>query len=383
MLVHTMAWRDGAGWSAPWPAGLDSPTTLAVAFGGASAADSRAAIAELGQRLPHAVLVGCSTAGEIFASHVQDASLSVAVARFDGVTLQKAELPVAPGADSFAVGEALGRALPGPGLRAVFVLCDGLHVNGSRLAAGLNAVLPADVVVTGGLAGDGERFASTWVVAGGAPAERYVTAVGFYGDGLVIGHGCDTGWSTFGPERRITKSERNVLYELDGKPALALYKAYLGERAAGLPATALLFPLSIRLDADDAHPLIRTVLAVDEAAQSMTFAGDVPEGYLARLMRTNTERLIQSAGLAGRTAAREFAPTSAPLVLSVSCVGRHLVLGERTDEEIESVLAAVPPRAGQVGFYSYGEMSPRLPGGGCDLHNQTMTVTLIDEVRPE
>lgn len=374
-----MAWRPGSGWSSPWPDDMDSPSTFAVLFGGGTAAQCREAIDEVAARLPHSVLTGCSTAGEIHADHVQDASLTVAIARFRSVTLRAASLPVDPGTSAFAVGRSLGEALRGPGLRAVFVLSDGLHVNGSGLAAGLNDAVPDGTVVTGGLAGDGERFAATWVLADRVPVERHVTAIGFYGERLRVGHGCDTGWSSFGPERRITAAKGNVLHELDGKPALALYKTYLGDRAAGLPATAMLFPLSIRRDADDERPLIRTILGVDDATDSMTFAGDVPEGYLARLMRTNTDRLVQSAGQAAGAAAGQFAISDAPLVLAVSCVGRRLVLGERTDDEIESVQAAVPPRARQVGFYSYGEISPRLPGGGCDLHNQTMTVTVLDE----
>src|SRR4030095_14484500 len=172
---------------------------------------------------------------------------------------------------------------------AVFVLCDGLNVNGSRLVAGLNHTLPENVVVTGGLAGDGQRFASTWVLAHGEPVDRRVTAGGVYGDRGRVGHGCHAGWSTFGPERRITRSEGNVLYELDGKPALALYKSYLGERASGLPATALLVPLAIRRDGDEGAPIIRTILGIDEATQSLTFAGDMPQGHRARLMRTNIE----------------------------------------------------------------------------------------------
>jgi hypothetical protein len=379
MLLQTMAWHQDAGWSAPWPSGLDSPTTLAVMFGGNSALDCHEAIAEVGRQLPNSVLVGCSTAGEIHGTRVHDASLTVAVACFDDVALRKVALPIGADSDSRVAGREIGLALRDPDLRAVFVLSDGLNVNGSQLATGLNDVLPDDVVVTGGLAGDGERFGSTWVLAGNDPASRYVTAVGFYGDRLRVGHGCDAGWSTFGPERRVTRAAGNVLYELDGKPALALYKSYLGERAAGLPATALLFPLSIRRDDDDAHPLVRTILGVDEQEQALTFAGDIPQGHLARLMRTNTERLIRSAGHAGRAAAHEFPASASPLALSVSCVGRRLVLGERTDEEIESVQGALPPGAAQIGFYSYGEMSPRHPGGGCDLHNQTMTVTLLDE----
>ncbi len=170
-----------------------------------------------------------------------------------------------------------------------------------------------------------------------------------------------------------------MLYELDNKPALALYKSYLGERASGLPATGLLFPLAIWEEGDSATPLIRTILGVDESTQSMTFAGDIPQGHRARLMRTNIESLIQSAGLAGARAAQGFADAASPLSIAVSCVGRRLVLGERTEEEIESVLEALPRGAGQVGFYSYGELSPRQRGGSCDLHNQTMTVTLFDE----
>lgn len=379
MLLQTNAWSPAAGWASPWLPGRDSPTTLAVLFGGNTSDECFEAIAEVGRQLPNSVLLGCSTAGEIYGTRVQDASLTVAVARFDEVTLRKVALPIGTDTDSRVAGREIGLALRDPDLRAVFVLSDGLNVNGSQLAAGLNEVLPDDVVVTGGLAGDGERFGSTWVLAGNDPTSRFVTAVGFYGDRLRVGHGCDAGWSMFGPERHVTRAAGNVLYELDGKPALALYKSYLGERAAGLPATALLFPLSIRHDGDDAHPLVRTILGIDEASQALTFAGDIPQGYLARLMRTNTERLIQSAGHAGRAAAQAFPASASPLALSVSCVGRRLVLGERTDEEIESVQGALPEGAAQIGFYSYGEMSPRLPGGGCDLHNQTMTVTLLDE----
>jgi hypothetical protein len=379
MLLQTIRHQEGAGWSAPWREGLDSSRTLAVMFGGGTTVGARSAVAEVAARLPNSVLMGCSSAGEICADRVQDGGLTVAIARFDEVTLRKAALPIADPYQSRAVGQQLATMLATPDLRAIFVLSDGLRVNGSQLAAGMNSMLPAAVVVTGGLAGDGEHFKSTWVVAENELRGDWVTAVGFYGDRLRVGHGCSAGWSPFGPERRITAAAGNVLFELDGKPALGLYREYLGDRAAGLPATALLFPLSIRRDDDDAHPLIRTILGIDEASQSLTFAGDVPEGHRARLMRTSTERLIQSAATAARDAAVDFPAGATPLALAISCVGRRLVLGERTDEEIESVLDALPQGTGQVGFYSYGEMSPALAGGGCDLHNQTMTVTLVDE----
>ena len=196
---------------------------------------------------------------------------------------------------------------------------------------------------------------------------------------MLAHHGCDGGWSDFGPERRITRSEGNVLFELDGKPALDLYKAYLGERAAELPGTALLFPLSVRREGDGQESLVRTILGVDEAQQSLTFAGDMPQGGIARLMRANTDKLIGSAGHAARQATCGASDVDDSLVISVSCVGRRLVLGERTDEEVETVLDSAPRRAGHVGFYSYGEISPAVPGGASELHNQTMTVTVFSE----
>jgi hypothetical protein len=261
------------------------------------------------------------------------------------------------------------------------VLSDGLGVNGSALTAGLFEGTGGRAVITGGLAGDGDDFARTWVLADGRPRTDHVTAVGLAGPRLRTGHGSWGGWDGFGPERRITRAEGNLLYELDGQPALELYKRYLGERATGLPATALLFPLAVRVPGADDRELVRTVLAVDEAAQSMTFAGDVPQGSAARLMRANLDRLIDGA----RTAAmltgldsrlpQDGGPT---LAVAISCVGRRLLLGRRTEDELEAVLAGLPAGSEMVGFYSYGEISP-ITAGTCDLHNQTMTLTTIAE----
>jgi hypothetical protein len=179
-------------------------------------------------------------------------------------------------------------------------------------------------------------------------------------------------------ERLVTRSRANVLFELDGKPALQLYKEYLGDRASGLPATGLLFPLTLRAARDDDKRLVRTILAVDEATQSMTFAGDVPQGYYAQLMHANFDRLIQGAGEAALSTRGDGAPAPAPLAIAISCVGRRLVLGERAEEETEAVLEVLPPHTQQIGFYSYGEISP-YASGHCDLHNQTMTLTTISE----
>lgn len=367
-------------WSAPLACELDSPHTLVLAFAAPEFHASATPLAELAAAFPRSMLAGCSTSGEINGARVHDASISVAVVRFEHSTLARASTPLTDAADSAAAGQRLAAQLPAAGLRAVFVLSEGLQVNGTALVDGLRQALPAGVVITGGLAGDGSRFAHTWVLsADGQPQSGQVCAIGLYGDRLRVGHGCDGGWSDFGPERRITRSRGHVLHELDGKPALALYKSYLGDRASGLPGTALLFPLAVRRHADDTETLVRTVLAVDEAEQSLTFAGDMPEGGVARLMRANTDKLIGSAGLAAQRAALDLPDDAPALVVSVSCVGRRLVLGERTEEEVETVVDTMPAGSGHLGFYSYGEISPAVAGGVSSLHNQTMTVTVFAE----
>ena len=382
MEYRTLTFSRANGWSERLPATLDSAQTLVLAFAASEVADAPGPLVELAAAFQQSVLVGCSTSGEIAGAQVHDASISVAVARFEHTQLRRAFTRIHSAADSHGAGARLAEQLCEAGdepLRAVFVLSDGLCVNGTPLVAGLTAGLPRGVAITGGLAGDGSRFARTWVLDRQRTEANHVCAVGFYGSRLRVGHGCDAGWSDFGPERRITRAEGNVLFELDGKPALELYKTYLGERAAGLPGTALLFPLAVRRDGRDREPLVRTILAVDEAGQSMTFAGDLPQGGIARLMRANTDKLIGSAGTAVRAAASALPADADALVVSVSCVGRRLVLGERTDEEVETVLDGAPGRSAHVGFYSYGEISPPTPGGVSELHNQTMTVTVFSE----
>lgn len=376
MQLQTVSYRGGT-WSQALRTELDSPETLVLAFGASGFAADHAPLRELARAFPGSHILGCSTSGEIHDTKLCDDTISVAVVRFAAARLRRADAAVSSPAGSEIAGEAIARALAAPDLRSVFLLSDGLNVNGSELVRGLNTVLPPTVVVTGGLAGDGARFKQTWTLADGGARNGVISAVGIYGDSVRIGHGSRGGWDIFGLERHVSRSRGNVLYELDGKPALALYKEYLGERSAGLPATALLFPLSLRT-VPDGQEVVRTVLAVDEATQSMTFAGDIPQGSRVRLMRANFDRVIQGACDAGIAATGGDAASGPVLAIAISCVGRRLVLGERTEEEIEAVREALPAHAQQIGFYSYGEISPH-GFGSCDLHNQTMTLTTISE----
>lgn len=371
-------------WYLPGAAELDSDDTLVLLFSDAGQAAVAGQLARLRPTWPRAHWVGCSTAGNVAGALVQDAGVSITVARFEHTRLRTATAPLATNAASFAAGAALAKTLSGADLRVVLVTSDGLNSNGSELVRGLVSALPPEVVVTGGLAADSMRFQSTWVLAGGEPQAGVVSAVGLYGDRLCVGNGVGGGWSDFGPERRVTRSEGNVLYELDGQPALDLYCRYLGERASGLPGTALLFPLSIRQPDDPrSQALVRTVLAVNRERGSMSFAGDIPQGCVARLMRAGIDRLIHSAEHAVKDVMCSLAgpgDSAQPrLALAVGCVGRRTVLGERTEEELELLCEAISQPATVAGFYAFGEIGSAGAHAQVGFHNQSMAVTVLQE----
>ena len=379
MQIEQTRWMEKGGWTPVSPGGFGGAAQLVLVFAGTSLIQNPDKLAEVRAAYPRAKIMGCSTAGEICGTQVTDDSMVVTAIRFAHSTVEGACIQIQAEENSFRLGERLAQSLEPRGLRHVFVLSNGLKINGSDLVRGLTSVLPLDVAVTGGLAGDGGRFLETPVLWGGDVQFDTVAAIGLYGDRLKIGYGSLGGWDPFGPERLITRSCGNKLYEFDGKSALELYKKYFGEHAKGLPATGLLFPLSIRTREGE-RGLVRTLLAIDDAEQSMVFAGDIPEGAYARLMKANFDRLIDGAVGAAKTNQDMMGSFPAELAILISCVGRKMVLRQRIEEEVEGVREVLGLQAVLTGFYSYGEISPHAPGSRCELHNQTMTITGLAEV---
>jgi hypothetical protein len=378
MNIEQYRWSEGQGWEPEPPSSPGLGCQLVFLFGSTRALHERRIFDSVRQTYPHAHLIGCSTAGEIYGTQVSDDSLVITAVHFEHTRLQAAQRTIGDAESSFQVGADLADLLEREGLVHVFVLSEGLKVNGSELVHGLTSRLPSGVNVTGGLAGDGERFTQTFVISDGPPMCGTVAVVGFYSDRLRVGYSSLGGWDAFGTERLITRADGNILYELDGKSALALYKRYLGPHAQGLPATGLLFPLSLRTSTPDTA-VVRTILAIDEASQSMTFAGDIPVGAYARFMKANFDRLIDGAEDAASTSTVALGAAAPDLAILISCVGRKLVLKQRIEEEVESVREIMGQRTILAGFYSYGEISPFTTGAKCQLHNQTMAITTFSE----
>jgi hypothetical protein len=377
MRTREFDWTAQNGLDLPRDVGF-SPQ-LVLVFGSRDALKCPQLFDDLRFAFPNAHLAGCSTGGQFNREQISDNRVLGVALRFHEARLHLASARIAPTGGSYACGATLGEALKREGLRAVMVISDGLKVNGSDLVAGLAARLGTDVPIAGGLAGDGASFEETIVMADEPGQTGVVAAIGLYGPSLEIRTGSAGGWDAFGPRRLITRATRNVLYELDGKPALDLYKRYLGEEEiATLPGSALLFPLRIEDPAKPGSDVVRTILSVNHDDHSMTFAGDMPEGWSAQLMRGNFENLMNGAADAARQAKPALGEFDGLTVL-VSCIGRRLLMGQRAMDEVDAAAEMISRRHAMIGYYSYGEISPHAASGFCQLHNQTMTVLSISE----
>ena len=334
-------------------------------------------IASIKKEFPYQHIIFGSTAGEIVGNQVYDNSVSVTAIEFEKSFFKISRANILAHNDSFELGKALFEQLPKENLQHIFIISEGSFVNGSALINGLEENNTQNIKISGGLCGDNERFEKTLVAYNETPKEGEVAIIGLYGDSLEVTASSCGGWMPFGPERTITKSKDNILYEIDGLPALDLYKKYLGEKALDLPHSALLFLLNIKAEGKDL-PVVRTILNIDEDEKSMIFAGDIPEQSKVQLMMASVDAIVVGAGEEAKKAMQNQ-KNKPQIALLVSCIGRKLVMAQRTEEEVEEVLDIIGAQTLTTGFYSYGEIAPFQSQDSCELHNQTMKLTLISE----
>ena len=348
---------------------------LILLFAGSEYIEINTLVNTLQDLYPNCIISGCSTSGEIMDVSVSDQTIAFTAVQFEKSKVIKNVVDIADMNLSYSASSSLAQSIEKEGLRHLFILSDGLNVNGAELVRGLTDNLPDDVTITGGLAGDGADFKQTFVIDT-EKSDKKIVALSFYGSDLKIGYGSKGGWDSFGIEREVTKSEGSILYELDGQPALDVYKKFLGAKADDLPGSGLLFPLSLRIDEN--LPVVRTILAVDEENKSLTFAGSIPQHSYARLMKANIDRVINGASESA-SICRSISKDEPELAILISCIGRKLVLKQLVEEEVEAVKETIGSNTNVTGFYSYGEIAPFGEFTPCQLHNQTMTITTLSE----
>ncbi|HOY70950.1 MAG TPA: FIST N-terminal domain-containing protein [Methylotenera sp.] len=353
--------------------------SLVMVFGARERFNDSKLASTLKARYPSAQIIGCSTAGEITGTGVMDDSLQITAVQWERTVQRVTHTKMSSMQDSFGTGADLARQLKSDELKAVLVYSDGLHVNGSELLEGFKSVL-GNTPVMGGMAGDGFNFSKTLQLFNDNVAEGLIIAVGLYGKHLIAATGVGRGWKPYGPPRKVTRSNKNVVLELDGKPALPLYNMYIGAHAAkGLPGSGLNFPLAVMEEGKRDVEKIRTILAVDNASNSLTFAGNVDEGATVRLCQSNHDRLVEGAGDAAHLVTKQASTNQTGLAICVSCVGRKGVMADQVADEVKLVQQILGPQTTLTGFYSYGEFSPRPDTTDSVLHNQTMTIGYLSE----
>ena len=355
---------------------------LVLAFGSMKRFNEGKLQGFLKSRYPTAQVIGCTTSGEISPNGVFDDSIQITAIQWEKTVQRVAQTKMSGMQSSFEAAAGLAKQLKADTLRTVLVISDGLNVNGSELLKGFQSVL-GDIPIVGGLAGDGGAFVKTLQLYNDTVSDNLVIAVGLYGPALITASGALGGWKPYGPPRTVTKSEKNVVFEMDGKPALPLYRMYIGEAfSKGLPGTGLKFPLAVIEEGKRDVEKIRTLLAIDPKNNSLTFAGNVEEGETVRLCQTNHDRLVDGAGAAANLVMDGLSANKTNqtgLALCVSCVGRKGVMAELVGDEVKLVQQILGPQTSLTGFYSYGELAPRPNTTDSVLHNQTMTIGYLSE----
>ncbi len=352
-------------------------SNLVLAFGERTFLELAKPYKTLKKRYPNASIVICSTSGQIANSGLVEHKLVVTALAFEKTAIKTVQADIQLDSDIHSLGNTIKAELFSHDLKSILVISEGSFVNGTELINELIEQTEKSIPIFGGLAGDEYHFEKTIVGLNADATQGKIVAVGFYGDHIHFGFASEGGWSDFGPEREVTQSDKNVLYKIGDRFALDIYKEYLGKYADELPGSSLYFPLSMK-EEGHSKPVVRTILSIDEQNKSMTFAGNIPQGATVRLMKGNFDKLVDASYQAA-IRIKDNQNQNPQLALLVTCVGRKIVLGNRTEEEIEAVKEVFGQDLLVCGFYSYGEISPALSNVACELHNQTMTISTLYE----
>ncbi len=324
-------------------------------------------------------LVGCTTDGEVSSSGFSTRSAVLGGMVSDRI---KFDVTSASGlkANSEWAGKQLAKQLPAKA-RHVQLLSDGLTGNGCAILRGMHSVIPASVTISGGTAGDARKFQQTWQFIGNRVLTDSAVAISFSGD-FKVGTGVRSGWLSAGAPKKVTRASGNVVYELDGRPALEVYRQYLGKLTDQLPFVGVQFPFGIVVDEGlqlGEDPVLRAPMTINHQEGSVTFAGEIPEGATVVLTTGGTRaNMLDASGDAAMLAMENMGGGTNPgMIFFYSCMARKMLLGEHTREEVDRILGVVGSGTPIIGFYTYGEFCPSMGGTQCKLHNETATVTVI------
>jgi hypothetical protein len=253
------------------------------------------------------------------------------------------------------------------------LLMDGLRFPAERFLADLRRSLRGlQAPVAGGLASQPEPASGVGarVFAGERVLPSGCLVLTLHGVAMQVA--VVHGWSPASPVYTVTRAAGSIVWEIDGEPATAWYRRFftVGGALAPMPETANRFPLLIEGPRPDRQGLYRSMRAYDQPSGAVTFWGDLETGDRVRLSMGNDASLAS-------TAAELLAEARPDAAFLCSCVGRGLVLGERSREEVAD-LHGMLGGAPLSGFYTFGEIGPT-PRGDLAYYNHTAVLALLRE----
>jgi len=334
-----------------------------------------------------APLCGCSAEGVIAGGEADESNFAVAVMAISSDQLRFSHgmvtgLKEDPAQAGRAIAEAIQPKVSSDTL-ALFLFPDGITVNFDRLLAGLEGQLNLDrlLPLVGGTAGDNLVMERTYqyyndqVVSDGV---AWALLSGGAQIAWAVNHAC----VPVGVEYKVTRCEGNVIYEIDGKPALEVLKDYLTEDEIEDWARAVLtFQFGFKVPGhmqDYDEYVIRGMLGgKDDATGSVTIPTEVSEGTGIWLTRRDYEKLVNGVERAAEEIKAQLGEDPARLVFQFDCAGRGKIFLREQQKLglLETLRGQIGPDVPWLGFYTFGEIAP--VGEHNHFHNYTVVFTVI------
>jgi len=337
--------------------------------------DHQPLLSRIHEAYPDLELAGCSTGGEVSSvMGFQDDSVTLALFASDVVDFTTG-IGVNASQDAMAAcREAVAQARKKSDQDPVLCIAmpDGLTFNSADAVRGLKQALGEGVLVLGGAAGEQFEMKATYQFCGGRVHQDAVPILLFSGP-LVCSAGVASGWKPLGETAKITRAEGNVVYEIDGEPAIAFYRHYFGPNVRPTADS----PLAV-FDDDGESFYLRAFFFHDEETGTVTYSGEVPEGATVRLATASREGILEGTAQSLAQALDGYRGDSAPqAALLFSCAARKVILGTRVGEELDIVRARVDADMPLCGFYCYGEIGPVGQTRDSQFHNQTFVSVML------
>jgi len=258
--------------------------------------------------IPGTPVITCTTDGKISTLGLSTDSVVVLALASDQIKFTTVAVDFLS-QDSFKAGIKVGNQFINTNIKYMQIFSDGLLGNGSKIVEGIQKVFGKSISIAEGTTGDGSLFTRTYQYHNYKVLTNSIVGVGFEGKYSFI-TGVSSGWTPIGMAKKVTKSIGNVVYELDGQPALDVYKKFLGKHASLLPAVGVEYPLGLSGPQgdveEDGYFLCRATMGVDHEKGSITFAGDVPQGAMVKITMGNDLDVIKTAKKAAQSALDQF-----------------------------------------------------------------------------